>query len=794
MSEATSLFRGRPATGSRPPEPGGEPVLVGREEEIGILESVLADPGAPGVLLSGPPGVGRTRLLHEALRLGGRVGLHSFRITGSSAVEGIPLGALAHVLPPVPGEPNGFALLQHALTALRGDGDRSLVAVDDAHLLDELTVAVLQQLVLGDDAVVVATEPSGRCPSDPGSAGPVRVLRDEMRRVTVAPLAGRQADRLLAAMLDGDVEARTAQRLTTAARGRPAFLSELLRAGREAGRLARHDGLWRWDGGMEPPSGSQELPADPPDVAPAPQARPEGVGDAARANRELDHPRAERIAGALVVDDPDGAAHLELVEALRWQDRGDELDPLLDGAGRRVRTDDGRARIALTRALLARRRGRPASQPGPDTTAAGPAHAAVRETAARLDGRGLPAGPAGGAGPAAGDLPVEGTWAALAGAARAGRLAAAGRTGEALDVVARVREVLDGRDDQTEAALAGLLLVDAELSALRVAGRGDDAERVAEEAHRRNLAGTEWAGDDWIAWHRGRAALVRGDLAEAAHRLTEARSGTARRDPLALAADCAGVLALVHVLSGSPGRARAVLAEAPADPPATARPALARARVWLDAADRPGAPPVQPLLEAGRAAADRGDRTAEIVVLHDAARLGRADLVAERLATLARRTGTPLAGLYAAHAAAARDGAASRLDRVAADLAAAGARPDAADVAAAAVAAHQPSGDRRRSALSAAHALRLADECGGLRTPALSRIDQPRLTAREREIAELVAGGASNAEVSRRLVLSVRTVETHLAHAYAKLGIEGRADLGAALLRVRPIDGRGHRR
>ena len=53
-------------------------------------------------------------------------------------------------------------------------------------------------------------------------------------------------------------------------------------------------------------------------------------------------------------------------------------------------------------------------------------------------------------------------------------------------------------------------------------------------------------------------------------------------------------------------------------------------------------------------------------------------------------------------------------------------------------------------------------------------------------MAELAANGANNAEVARRLVLSVRTVETHLAHAYAKLGIKTRSDLSAALPGARP--------
>ena len=50
----------------------------------------------------------------------------------------------------------------------------------------------------------------------------------------------------------------------------------------------------------------------------------------------------------------------------------------------------------------------------------------------------------------------------------------------------------------------------------------------------------------------------------------------------------------------------------------------------------------------------------------------------------------------------------------------------------------------------------------------------PQLSPREREVAELVADGLSNAAIAERLVVSVRTVTSHLDHAYTKLG-SGRA-------------------
>jgi len=57
------------------------------------------------------------------------------------------------------------------------------------------------------------------------------------------------------------------------------------------------------------------------------------------------------------------------------------------------------------------------------------------------------------------------------------------------------------------------------------------------------------------------------------------------------------------------------------------------------------------------------------------------------------------------------------------------------------------------------------------------------LTAREREIGELVAGGLTNKEVAARLFVSVRTVEATLSRLYAKLGVRSRTELAAHRLR-----------
>ena len=55
------------------------------------------------------------------------------------------------------------------------------------------------------------------------------------------------------------------------------------------------------------------------------------------------------------------------------------------------------------------------------------------------------------------------------------------------------------------------------------------------------------------------------------------------------------------------------------------------------------------------------------------------------------------------------------------------------------------------------------------------------LTASERRVAELAAGGMTNREIAEALFVTTKTVEKHLASAYTKLEIAGRGELPAAL-------------
>jgi len=108
---------------------------------------------------------------------------------------------------------------------------------------------------------------------------------------------------------------------------------------------------------------------------------------------------------------------------------------------------------------------------------------------------------------------------------------------------------------------------------------------------------------------------------------------------------------------------------------------------------------------------------------------------------------------------------------------------------------------RRASYVGAAReplreALDLADRYGGTAVAERARRElhmtgaRPRrarisgaaaLTPSEQRVASLAADGLTNADIARELVLARRTVETHLTHAYRKLGVTRRAELAEAL-------------
>lgn len=61
--------------------------------------------------------------------------------------------------------------------------------------------------------------------------------------------------------------------------------------------------------------------------------------------------------------------------------------------------------------------------------------------------------------------------------------------------------------------------------------------------------------------------------------------------------------------------------------------------------------------------------------------------------------------------------------------------------------------------------------------PALPKPVHKPLTRRERQVVELAADGLTAREIGAQLFIGERTVETHLANSYAKLGISSKREL-----------------
>jgi non-specific serine/threonine protein kinase len=76
----------------------------------------------------------------------------------------------------------------------------------------------------------------------------------------------------------------------------------------------------------------------------------------------------------------------------------------------------------------------------------------------------------------------------------------------------------------------------------------------------------------------------------------------------------------------------------------------------------------------------------------------------------------------------------------------------------------------------------LAPACGapggGMRMPALDA-EVVRLTAREREVAVLIAHGLTNRQIAEKLVVALRTATNHVEHILDKLGFHSRTQVAA---------------
>ena len=222
--------------------------LVGRGDELAELERLLGPGGGPGgVALFGDAGVGKSRLVAEVVDARRADGMAVEWVRATEAAKNIPLGSFAHLLAPVDDAHLPDDLLHLALAGLgERSGDASLVlAVDDAHLLDESSVALLHLAVTQSNVQVLVSVRTAE-PLPPGLVG---LWKDELLvRLDVAPLSRDATEQLVLAMVggsldrgpappandarrrDGSVPASLQDRIWRLSRGNPLFVRELVTA------------------------------------------------------------------------------------------------------------------------------------------------------------------------------------------------------------------------------------------------------------------------------------------------------------------------------------------------------------------------------------------------------------------------------------------------------------------------------------------------------------------------------------------------------------------------------------
>ncbi|MGW7255327.1 LuxR family transcriptional regulator AbsR2 [Streptomyces sp. NPDC054834] len=206
--------------------------FTGREDELDLIRRSLTG-ARHGVVVTGPSGRGKTRLVTEAVR-----GTDRARVTGTPETRRLDFAAFAHLLP-------GAVSLHRALRLLSAV---RLLVVDDAHLLDDASAALVHQLAVhGRTRLVVIA-------ADDGAQVPAAVSRlwtgELLPRLALEPLPREDTARLLTAGAGRTLEPLTVGRLHRLCGGDLRLLRELVGALREGGLLTpvAGGGEWAWRG------------------------------------------------------------------------------------------------------------------------------------------------------------------------------------------------------------------------------------------------------------------------------------------------------------------------------------------------------------------------------------------------------------------------------------------------------------------------------------------------------------------------------------------------------------------
>ena len=237
--------------------------LLDRPAEFDSVRSTLIDGKGGGVVVIGAAGVGKTTLAHT-VTASLRSDVNWVGCTESS--RSIPLGVFAHRIPAT-GSRDPLAVLTAARESII-TGPDTVIGVDDAHLLDELSSTLLHQIAIEHAGRIVATIRSGERVPDAVTA----LWKDDyLKRVDLDPFTKQQSIALVESVLGGTLEGLSADVMWEASSGNPLFLRHMVEGAVEAGSLAEVDGVWQMRGRTVVPSGLAALLED----------RLDRVGDAA---------------------------------------------------------------------------------------------------------------------------------------------------------------------------------------------------------------------------------------------------------------------------------------------------------------------------------------------------------------------------------------------------------------------------------------------------------------------------------------------------------------------------------
>ncbi|MFG1931205.1 LuxR C-terminal-related transcriptional regulator [Mycobacterium sp. NPDC048908] len=220
------------------------------------IVAALTDPGLAGILVSGPAGVGKSRIVREGLASVASRGFEPRWAVGTMSARKLPLGAFAPWTGS--GSNDRLALVRGVIDSVTAApaGIKVVLGVDDVHLLDELSTFVLHQIVQREAAKVVLTVREGeRVPTEI-----YEIWRGgQFDRLDLQPLSADDIGHLLVGALGGPVDPDAAMRLWKLTRGNALYLRNIVEQEIADGRLKQQSGYWQWIGEPCMPRGLVEL-------------------------------------------------------------------------------------------------------------------------------------------------------------------------------------------------------------------------------------------------------------------------------------------------------------------------------------------------------------------------------------------------------------------------------------------------------------------------------------------------------------------------------------------------------